>query len=559
MQNQPAIFLNPNSSDYRSWSAADFLEKLALFQEALTAAHQEIIAQAQIIRKRDHEIERLEELLRLRRVQRFAASSEKNPVQLDLFDEIELEAQIASLQQQLPSLPSVPETPETKTPEKKTRQRGLSNKLPRERIDFHLSDEQKQGANRVFFKKVKEELLYLPSRLKVLEYWQECAVFEEQGEKGQDLILRAERPVHPLGKCIASIALLTYIITAKYVDGMPLYRLEQIFLRLDQEISRTVMANWLIALYIKLVPLLELFHQVQITSHYLQADETRIQVLKEDGKTAQSDKWMWVIRGGPPDKPLILFEYDPSRSGDVAMRLLKGFKGTFQADGYSGYAPLCRNEDIQRIGCWDHARRKFVEAIKAAKGMTKNKFAKDKKDKSGRAILAEAAMRFITKLYLIEREIKDSSDDKRYEVRQAHSLPILNQFKIWLDDNVNKVMKGSLTRKAVEYTLAQWPYLIGYCQHGHLHISNILVENAIRPFALGRRAWLFADTSRGARASATYYSLIETAKANELEPSAYIQYVLERIGTADTPEKLHALLPWNTGLKLFSKKVDQLG
>ncbi len=137
------------------------------------------------------------------------------------------------------------------------------------------------------------------------------------------------------------------------------------------------------------------------------------------------------------------------------------------------------------------------------------------------------------------------------------SLPLLETFKTWLESNVSKVMKGSLTRKAMEYTLNQWPYLVGYCERGDLQISNVLAENAIRPFALGRKAWLFADTTRGARASATCYSLIETAKANQLEPSAYIDHVLERIAEADTLEKLEALLPWSVALAPASKNVAQ--
>ena len=213
---------------------------------------------------------------------------------------------------------------------------------------------------------------------------------------------------------------------------------------------------------------------------------------------------------------------------------------------------MCRDNGLGRIGCWDHARRKFVEAIKAA--ITP-------KGKSGRTTLAHVAMGHIDKLYQIERQAKDLSEDERRRLRQEQSIPILSIFKSWLEANVGKVMKGSLTRKAMEYTLNQWPYLTGYCEHGYLNISNILVENAIRPFARGRRAWLFADTPQGAKASATCYSLIETAKANGLEPSAYVQYVLERIGSAKTSDQLEGLLPWNVPLESGAplKKVAQYG
>ena len=277
---------------------------------------------------------------------------------------------------------------------------------------------------------------------------------------------------------------------------------------------------------------------MQNSSVYLQADETRIQVLKEDGKTAQSDKWMWVTRGGPPGQPSVLFEYDPSRGGKVPVRLLDDFQGILQADGYSGYGKVCRDNNLTRIGCWDHARRKYVEASRAA----------PTKGKKGPPSKADVALSHIRKLYAIEKAARDLSETERYRVRQEKSLPLLATFKAWLEANVSKVLKGSLTRKAMDYTLSQWDALLGYCERGDLHISNALAENAIRPFALGRRAWLFADTTQGANASATCYSLVETAKANQLEPSAYIHHLLRHIAEADTVEELEALLPWNVAL-----------
>ena len=211
---------------------------------------------------------------------------------------------------------------------------------------------------------------------------------------------------------------------------------------------------------------------------------------------------------------------------------------------------MCRANGITRIGCWDHARRKFVEASKASQGKGKTK--------KGTVSKADVALSHINKLYAIERQVKSLSDAERYRIRQAKSLPQLNTLKTWLEANVCKVLKGSLTRKAMEYALNQWTWLAGYCDRGDLQISNILAENAIRPFAIGRKAWLFSDTSRGARASATCYSLIETAKANSLEPSAYIQHVLAHIAEADTLEKLERLLPWNAELEQTAKKVAQI-
>jgi len=496
------------------------------------------------ITQRDKRILLLEELLRLATIQRFAAKSEKLPFQIDLFDEAELEAAIDELADQLPDDESV-------KPRTKKRQRGFSEQLERRRIEWLLTDEEKTGAQRTFFTKVKEELEFIPAQMMVLEYWQEKAVFVDK-VLGKESLIAAQRPVHPLGKCHASISLLTYILISKYADGLPLYRLEGILKRYRGDVSRTNMAHWIIRLEDTFKPLLNLMREVQNSSDYLQADETRIQVLKEDGKTAQSQSWMWVIRGGPPDKPSVLFTYDPSRAGRVPSRLLDDFDGTLQCDGYGGYAPVCTKSSLLRIGCWDHARRKFVEAIKAAD----TKKAIGKKTKPTKADIALSKIR---KLYLIEKKIAGQSDAEKYMARQSLSLPVLNELKSWLEKNVIKVMKGSSTRKAMEYTLNQWDYLIGYCEHGYLNISNALAENAIRPFAVGRKAWLFADTPQGAAASAACYSLIETAKANDLEPYAYIHYLLEHIGAADTLEKWEALLPWNVPLEKFSKKVDQVG
>src|SRR5699024_3201245 len=322
-------------------------------------------------------------------------------------------------------------------PRRKRRQRGFSEWLPRERIELTLPDADKAGASKTFFAKIKEELHYIPAQLKVLEYWQEKAVFE--GDYGADRIVAAPRPVHPLGKCQATPSLLAHLITSKYADGLPLYRQQQMFKRLGHALDRSTMAHWLVRLEPVLNPLIEQLRQSQIQSRYLQADETRIQALKESGKSAQADKWMWVIRGGPPGRPAVLFAYDPSRSGDVPVRLLKGFAGILQADGYAGYAQVCRKQQITRIGCWDRARRKFVDASKAAH---------QNKAKSGHVSQADVALSHINKLYVIERRIAEDTADERDRVRQAESRPRLKEFKAWLERNISKVMKGSLTRKA---------------------------------------------------------------------------------------------------------------
>jgi len=477
-----------------------------------------------IIHEQQKLLKLLEEKLRLSRLKRFGASSEKLSFQVDFFDEAELEVALSDLEAQLPEdhLP--------KKPRKK--RKGFSNKLPRIRVDLSLTDEEKAGASKTFFTKVKEELDIVPAQARVIEYWQEKAVFEQGGEQQ---MVAAQRPPHPLGKCTASVQLLAYILISKYADALPLYRLERILKRYGGDITRTTLANWIIRLDDVFKPLINLMREHQLTGDYLQADETRVQVLKEDGKLATSDKWMWLVRGGPPDQAAVLFEYDVSRGEDVPVRLLNGFEGVLQADGYAGYNKVCRDNPITRIGCWDHARRKFVEASKAA----------PVKKNGSKVSKADVAIGKIRKLYAIEDRTKDLEPEQKKAQRQTLSRPILDDLKPWLEKNSCRVPKDSLTWTAINYTLNQWDLLIGYCEDGRLNISNALAENAIRPFAVGRRNWLFSDTPRGAKASATCYSLIETAKANGLEPYAYLHHVLQHIAAADTLEKIEALLPWS--------------
>ena len=516
-------------------------ERIAKFNEHIELAEHSIASRDKQISNQQCLIKLLEEQLRLAIIRKFAASSEKLPFQIALFDEVEMEVALDDLEEALP------ESNKTTTSNKK-RNRGFPDALPRKRIELTLTEDEKAGASSTFFSKVKEELEYIPAQLNVLEYWQEKAVFNVEG---QEQIMAAPRPVHPLNKCFAHTSLLAYIIVAKYADGLPLYRLEGILKRYGHPVSRTNMANWVIRLDEVFKPLINLARESQNQSRYINADETRIQVLKESGRSIQSDKWMWVTCGGPPGQPSVLFEYDPSRAGAVPERLLADFKGILQADGYSGYARICHQNQLQRIGCWDHARRKFVEAIRAAD--PKNKQAKGKPSK------ADVAVAKIRKLYQIETAIAHCSEEDKRRKRQELSIPLLSEFKTWLEKNVSKVLKGSETRRAMEYTLNQWEYLTGYCDHGYLNISNAKAGNAIRPFAVGRKAWLFADTTHGARASATCYSLIETAKANQLEPYAYIRYVLERIGSANTLDQIEALLPWNVPLESISKNAQAYG
>ena len=514
---------------------ADLQAKLDDSTEVIGKNNDIIANNLDVIANQKRRIAQLEEYLRLARQRRFGASSEKNLLQGELFNEAEL----LSDGESDPSGESEAEEPEAdeavSRPRKKKR-KGLSDKLPRIQQYHRLSEEEKAGAISTFFEHVKDELDIVPAKVQVIEHFQEKAVFVD--DEGNRSLKAATRTPHPLGKSIASVSLLAWLIVAKYADCLPLYRLEGIVKRYGGEITRTAMANWLIRLSVQLQPVVNLLEDALLDCQYLMGDETRIQVLKEKGMEPTGNKYMWVMRGGPPDRPVLLFNYDKSRGKAVAERLLAGYEGTyFQSDGYAGYDEPCANKGIVHVGCWDHARRRFADVVKS---MPKAK-------KGDKPSIAQMAMAKINALYRIEREADAAGldEDERYEYRQHHSVPKLESLKQWLEKTAPRVDKDSNTYKAIAYTLNQWDKLVRYCDHGSLRMSNILAENAIRPFAVGRRNWLFADTPEGARASAIYYSLIETAKANNLDPYEYLHFLISRIATADTVDAYEALLPWN--------------
>ena len=538
LPNFPPVNQDDASAYLLPEAIAVLLEK-AQHVDELTQA---VALKSEVIASLKQRIQILEEALRLSKVKRFAPSSEQSQ-QLSLFDEAEVESTL-DLESATDDVTATDDeglesaATELAKQKQKTGRKPFADSLPREQIFISLSDAEKAGAIDTFFTKVKEELDIIPAQVRVLEYMQEKAVFLKPVEgEAQRLIIAAAMPKHPVPGAMGSISLMCYILIAKFCDGLPLYRQESILARYGGEISRATLANWIIALARQLQPLINLMREHQQSGNIIRADETRIQVLKEPGRPATSDKFMWVTLGGPSGQPSVLFEYAPSRSGDVPLRLLDGFHGYLQTDGYSGYNAACAANNIIQLGCWDHARRKLKEAQVAQP--------KPKNSPAHKASKADHMLVMINHLYKIEREIKVLSADEKYQQRQHRSVPTLKKIKTYLEENRYKVPKDSLTGKAMTYLANQWEKLNVYCTNGELSISNILAENAIRPFVMGRKAWLFSDTPKGAHASAIHYSLIETAKANGLEPCAYLTQILNALPYADTVEKIEALLPWN--------------
>ena len=339
-------------------------------------------------------------------------------------------------------------------------------------------------------------------------------------------------PPQPIPKSNASANTIAFVATGKFVDGVPLYRLEKVLARYGIDIPRHTLARWMIACGDLLVPLINLLRDQLLAHDVLHMDETPLQVLKEDGKTAQSQSYMWVQSGGPPGKRIVLFDYDASRSGAVPKALLGDYGGHLMTDGYEGYNAVVMQNDITHLACWAHARRKFIDVQRA-----------QPKGKTGSA---DVALGLMGKLYGIERDLKEIDDiTQRTLERNMRSVPVLDELRAWLDKRKNAVPPKSKLGEALAYLDKYWPKLIRYVERGDLPIDNNRAENAIRPFVIGRKNWLFSDTPAGAHASARIYSLVETAKANGHEPHSYLCRVLRDLPAAKTVEDIEALLPWN--------------
>jgi transposase len=384
-----------------------------------------------------------------------------------------------------------------------------------------------------------EKLDIIPAKIQVIRhirYKYACKQCEGV-ESEQGAVKTAPLPPQLIPQSIATPGLLAHILTAKFADALPFYRQEKQFTRIGVDLPRATMANWTIQAAKKCQPLIDCLLQEIRSGPLIGMDETTVQVMKEPGRSNTSKSYMWVFRGGDPDRPVLIYQYHPTRSGDVPKNLVNGYQGYIQTDGYKAYNFLDQKEGITHLACWAHARRKFHEVIKARQPTKKGK-----PQKTGSA---EKAMSFIGKLYQLESRADKAelSFDQRYELRQAEALPVLEAFKKWLDKRSQQTPPQGLLGKAINYTLNQWGRLTVYVQDGRLRPDNNLVENAIRPFVLGRKNWLFSGHPRGADASAAIFSLIETAKANGFEPYAYLRHIFEKLPLIDNPDGFKKLLP----------------
>ncbi|BCL61591.1 IS66 family transposase [Desulfomarina profundi] len=487
-------------------------------------------------RSYEKEINLLHEQLRLLRAQMYGKKSEKRTsdngaVQLPLFDMPEPDIDGADKEDS--------EEIEVKVhSRKKPGRKKLPVDLPRVEVLHDIPEEDKVcdcgAALHRIGEEVSEKLDIIPAVIRVIRHvrpkyaCRSCEGVETEGA----VVKIAPPPKQIIDKGIATAGLIAYILTAKFCDALPFYRQEAQFKRIGAEIPRASMCHWAMKIADRCQPLIELLQQEIRSGPLINIDETTVQVLKEPGRSPTTKSYMWVCRGGAPVRPGLLYHYAPNRSSDVARDLLRGYRGVVQSDGYKGYDFLDTESKIVHAACWAHARRKFTDAQKGAQ----------KQKKAGSV---DVALGFISKIYRLEREAakQNLSSSELLAMRQEKTKKVLDNFYKWLGKKAIHVTPKSLLGKAVKYTLGQWERLKVFIDHPQMTPDNNLAENAIRPFVVGRKNWLFAGTVEGAMASAGLYSLIETAKANGLEPYAYLRFLLEKLPFAKTTADYKNLLP----------------
>ncbi|BCO08952.1 transposase [Desulfolithobacter dissulfuricans] len=500
----------------------------------------------EVLERHDRETSILHEQIRHLRALLFSRTSEKTPVvnnkvQLPLFD-------MPEPSEVEPADPGVEVAGHTR---RKRGRKPLPEDLPRVEVVHDLEEQDRIcgcGCELTRIgEEVSEQLDIVPARVQVIRHIRPkyaCRNCEGVQDEGPTVKV-APPPAQIIPKSIATAGLLAHILVAKFVDHLPFYRQEKLFARIGVELSRASMCNWAMQVAKACQPLLNLLQEEVLAGSYIHADETTVQVLKEPGRKPTSKSYMWIFQRGDPDRQVLIYQYHPTRSGDVARNFLDGFRGYVQTDGYSGYDFLDQVDGIRHVGCWAHARRKFKDVVRA-QGKNRKRGSADK------------ALGYISRLYSLEKKWKKTGliREEIHRLRQEQSRPILDDFYRWLVKRSSQTPPKGLLGQAISYSLRQWDRLVGYLEDGRLSMDNNRAENSIRPFVVGRKNWLFSGTPEGAEASALIYSLVETARANGQEPYSYLRYIFEKIPLAATLEDCEAMLPWNIDPRQL---IGQLG
>lgn len=511
----------------------------------------EIKSKNQEIKSKDQEINNLKNELEYLRSQVlnknrkiFGKSSEQVDVnQMSLFDEAE---KYSDPKADEPALEEITYL-RNKTQKYIGKKDNLAN-LERVIIEHKLEDNDlicdKCGNElTIIGKKTSKEILkYIPAKLYIEEhitYSYTCKPCEAEAEETN--IISTKAPNTAFYKTMASNELIAHMITMKYQHALPLYRQQNYFKMLGADISRQTMSNWTLAAATLLENIYDAMKDELIIRNYIQADETTLQVIEDNGKDSKSKKYMWLYKSGESRDPIILYDYQKTRSSSCPKEFLKEFSGFLQTDGYAGYNKV---ENIKRLYCLAHIRRKFHQII-----ITLNEEAL----KKSRAIIG---FNYCEKLYKIEKELRESySQDenyykKRYEIRLEKTAPILDEFQEYVEREIKDALPKSPLGKALDYTKKVLPGMKTLLLDGSLEIDNNGAERAIKPFVIGRKNWLFSNTAKGAKSSATIYSIIETAKANGLIVEKYLVYLFDMISKLDIDNKevIPDIIPWSKKL-----------
>ena len=468
--------------------------------------------------------EKLDYLIR----QKYTSKSEKFVNQPSLFgDEEEIEVE--------------EDTEVVEVTRKKGGRKKPSKDLPRVRVEYDISEEEKICSCGCQMHRIKElvseQYDVVPARFQIIEnvrfvYGCRC------GEKPKTT------PVPPMiiPRSQVTASFLATVVVQKFEDALPLYRQAKIFKnRFGVPFTDTTLSSWTIKGSEAIKPVIDLLKLRLLENEYIQADETTLQVLNEKNRKASQKSYIWL--GVGMDKyPVVFMKYADNRSSTVPTEIFTGYNGYLQTDGYRGYNEVVKQESMTHLGCWAHARRKFSDIIKSGKS-----------DKESKA-LAEEAIILIQKLYKIERDIKEEPPDIKLKIREEKSLPIINTIRAWIDSKFFKSQEmGGAIAKAFVYLNNQFSKLKVYITDGQLSIDNNRAENHVRPIAIGRKNWLFATSVKGANSIADWYSIIETAKLNGLEPYFYLEYLLTELPIYQRDGKdIEELLPWNVDKGLLA-------
>ncbi|MNF62830.1 Transposase IS66 family protein [compost metagenome] len=487
-----------------------------------------------------------EEQFRLAQQKRFGASSEKthpDQMELDLFNEAEV---LATPGTQEPDVEAI-----TYSRNKSARRETKLEKLPVETVIYELPVSEQictccGGELHEMSTETRNEIAVIPAEVKVVRHVRQvyaCRRCEREEIRTPIVTAPMPKPVYP--GSLASPSIIAHVMSQKYVDSQPLYRQEQQFARMGLTISRQTLANWMIAGSERwLAQMTQRMKTHLLKQEVLHADETTLQVLREPGKSAGSQSYLWLYRTGRTGPPIVLYDYRPTRGGENPRDYLNGFSGYLHVDGYAGYHKV---KNVSLVGCWAHARRKFDEALKALPPSS---------DKAETA--SKQGLQFCNELFAIERELKDAAPEERYNIRMERSRPILDAYLVWLKQQRSRTLPKSLLGQAIAYSMNQWDKLTAFLKDGRLELDNNRSERSIKPFVIGRKNWLFANTPRGAKASADIYSVIETAKENGLNPFQYLLYLFEQLPQLpdlSDPEVLDSLLPWSPTLPLACRMI----